>query len=343
MAQTEVDTGSGSAAGTASETLADSFSALIPGEITAASADWIVGFLVRAATALLMLIVAYFAARLASRWVATAMCSRLDQTLGKFAGKFTFYTIFMVTGLAILQTVGISVTSFAAVLAAAGFAIGLAFQGTLSNVASGVLLLVFRPFKVGDLVSAAGITGRVNEIDLFTTTLDTADNRRLIVPNSSIAGTPIENFTFHPHRRVDVNIGVTYSASLEETRTILTACAESMSDVIVAGEDRGYQVVLSNLGDSSVNWTVRLWTTTDNFFAVREALTAEIKQRLDAGGIDIPFPQMQMHLSEAASAGSRTPIHSAEQILPIPKMSSTSGENRGNRIRPRVRGEHSGT
>ena len=245
--------------------------------------------------AMLLIVVAYFVARLIGRWVASALCRRVDETLGRFAGKFTFYAVLICASLGILGTAGLNVAGAAAVLTAAGFAVGLAFQGTLSNFASGILLLVFRPFKVGDLVNVAGVVGKINEIDLFTTTLDTTDNRRLIIPNSSIAGTTIENITFHPHRRVEVNVGTAYQADLLATRTVLTEAAESLRPLMIDGENRGFQVLLVNLGNSSIEWTVRFWTATPNFFKAKETLTQEIKQRLDAAGISIPFPQMHLH------------------------------------------------
>ncbi len=304
---------------------------------------------VRAGTALLLIIVAYFVARLLSRWVAAAMCKRVDMTFGKFLGKLTFYGLFMVAGLSILQTAGMSITSFAAVMAASGFAIGLAFQGTLSNFASGVLLLVFRPFKVGDVVQAAGVMGKINEIDLFTTTFDTPDNRRLIVPNTSIAGAIIENISFHKERRVDVVVGVAYAASLDETRAVLLAAVESLGEQLVQGEGRGYQIILSNLGASSVEWTVRFWTASVNFFAVKEQLTTQIKRQLDAHRIEIPFPQMQLHLADkqldlrSDGQHAEPAVSSARQsgaLGDMPENAEAITPRRAARPRLRVRGEH---
>ena len=157
----------------------------------------------------------YFVAKFLSRLASAPVKMKVDETLGKFTGKLVFYVLMIFVFIAVLGRVGVEVTSFAAIMAAAGFAIGLAFQGTLSNFASGVLLLVFRPFKVGDVINAAGITAKVYEIDLFTTTFDTPDNRRIVVPNSSIAGGTIENITFHGQRRLDVAVGVDYSADID--------------------------------------------------------------------------------------------------------------------------------
>lgn len=200
--------------------------------------------------------------------------------------------------LGVLSYFGIGVSSFAAVLAAAGFAIGLAFQGTLSNFAAGVLLLVFRPFKVGDVINAAGLTAKVFAIDLFTTVFDTFDNRRIVVPNSAITSGTIENITFHREHRIDVNVGVAYSASIQETRDTLTAAAESLKEFLLEGEGRGYQIVLGDLGDSAVQWTVRFWTTADIFWPTKEKLTEAVKTHLDNAGIGIPFPQMDVHLDQ---------------------------------------------
>jgi small conductance mechanosensitive channel len=316
----------------------DTFSDIMNGRLSAGVTGLLIKVVVPASVALLLMVVTYFAARLVSRWVASWVCHRVDQTLGKFVGKLTFYGIMILVGLTVLQTAKVDVTGFAAIIAAAGFAIGLAFQGTLSNFASGILLLVFRPFKVGDMINAAGVMGKVNEVDLFTTTLDTPDNRRLIVPNSSIAGTTIENITFHKHRRVDVPVGVAYAASLDQTRQVLTACAESLGDTMIRGDGRGYQILLINLGPHSVEWMVRVWAATADFFIVKEALTTEIKRQLDLHGLEIPFPQMQLHMKDGDHRSDST--HSNSPSLPIPKLSSLPVETVPSpRIRPRARGE----
>ena len=248
-------------------------------------------------SALLILLVSYFVGKFFSRIVSRPIQKRVDETLGKFIGKLVFYSIVIFAVLGVLGMFGVSVASFAAVIAAAGFAVGLAFQGTLSNFAAGILLLVFRPFKVGDVITAAGITAKVAEIDLFTTTFDTVDNRRIIVPNSAIAGNTIENITHHPERRVDVSVGVDYSADIKETRAALEAAALSLKDELIDREGRGYQIVLVDLGDSAVNWTVRFWAAAENFWGVKEHLTAAVKNKLDEAGIGIPFPQLDVHLN----------------------------------------------
>ncbi len=268
-------------------------------------ADLAIEYVLPAACALLAIFVGYLVAKYLSRIISAPICKRVDETLGKFIGRITFYGVLLsVTGY-VLNHIGIRMGGVATILAAAGFAIGLAFQGTLSNFSAGVLLLVFRPFKVGDMINAAGVMGKVNEIDLFTTTLDTPDNRRLVVPNSSISGGTIENVSFHKHRRVEVIVGVAYASSLDATRQALTAAAESIRDRLVEGEGRGYSVILATLADSSVQWKVRFWTASADFFPVTELLTQAIKRQLDINAIQIPFPQMDVHLyrDDAADEG----------------------------------------
>lgn len=254
------------------------------------------GYLLPAALSLLAIFIGYLVASYLSRVASGPVCRRVDQTLGKFIGKVIFYAVLLgVVGL-VLSQVGVKLGGLATILAAAGFAIGLAFQGTLSNFAAGVLLLVFRPFKVGDVINAAGVMGKVNEIDLFTTTLDTPDHRRIIVPNSSISGSTIENVSYHQHRRAEVLVGVAYSSDIDRTREALTNACLALGDRVIQGEGRGSMVILSDLGASSVNWMVRAWVASSDFFAARELLTVEVKRQLDAAGITIPFPQMDVHL-----------------------------------------------
>jgi small conductance mechanosensitive channel len=272
-------------------------------------------YVIPAAAVCLAIFIGYLVAKFVSRIISQPVCNRVDETLGKFVGRIVFYCILIGVVGGTLSQVGVKMGGLAAVLAAAGFAVGLAFQGTLSNVASGVLLLVFRPFKVGDLVNVAGLIGKVNEIDLFTTTLDTPDNRRLIVPNSSIAGNTIENMSYHPHRRVEVLVGVDYGSDLQVTRDALLRATESIAAEVIPGDNRGSAVILANLGVSSVDWKVRAWVSTPEFFRLTENLTAAIKMELDAAGIKIPFPQMDVHLHRP---GSRKSIAVApDTVLPM--------------------------
>ncbi|MEM7474327.1 MAG: CvpA family protein [Planctomycetota bacterium] len=261
----------------------------------------LVQYVAPAISALLIIIVGYFVAKTLSRLIGKPVTNRVDETLGKFVSKIVFYVMMTCVLLAVLGMFGVNVTSFAAILGAAGFAVGLAFQGTLANFAAGVLLLVFRPFKVGDVINAAGITAKVTELDLFTTVMDTPDNRRIVVPNGAIAGGTIENISFHSERRVDVAVGVDYSASVDETRAALEAAAETLSDKLLTGDGRGYQIVLGGLGDSAVNWTVRFWCKAEDFWGVNEGLTHAVKDSLDEANIGIPYPTMDLNVVNQGS------------------------------------------
>jgi small conductance mechanosensitive channel len=263
-------------------------------EQTASTTGYIDRYLIPAIWVIILVLAAFFL----SGWVGALVrrgCekARIDLTLARFFGKLARWTILVLAILSILSYFGVQTTSFAAVIGASALAIGLAFQGTLANFAAGMMLLIFRPFKVGDAVEVAGETGKIYEIDLFNTIMDTFDNRRLILPNGSVFGSTIENITFHPTRRVDVNVGVAYSADIDRTRGALMAAVDSLDQVHQEPEPVAY---LLELGYSSVNWVVRVWTDTPDFWAVREKLTHAIKRELDAAGLQIPFPQMDVHL-----------------------------------------------
>lgn len=275
----------------------------------------------------LILVVVYFVAKLASRYCSVPIRKRVDETLGKFVGQLVFYTIMVATMIGVIGLVGIKVTSFAAVLTAAGFAVGLAFQGTLSNFAAGILLLVFRPFKVGDSVVVAGTKGKVYEIDLFSTAIDTSDNRRIILPNSSIAGNTIENMTYHVHRRIDVTVGIAYDCDLMASRVALTEAAESLGDLIIRGDDRGYKIALENLGPHSVDWVVQAWVKTSDLGMAKEILTVSIKENLDAAGLRIPYPQLDIHWQG----------NQADQVYPEHLSSLNNSTNTVNTFTPRRR------
>ncbi len=252
-----------------------------------------------AITALLILFIGF----LIAGWVSVSTLkacqkTKLDLTLSKFIARMVKWLILLLTGIFILGEFGINTASFAVVLGAAGLAIGLAFQGTLSNFAAGIMLLVFRPYKVGDVVTVSGTTGKVDEVELFTTTLDTPDNRRFIIPNSAIFGSVIENITYHPRRRVDVAVGVSYSADIDKTRQVLIAAANAIEKTL---DDPEKVIMLTGLGASSVDWVVRVWANTSDFWAVKEELTRAIKMHLDEAGISIPFPQMDIHLDKIDS------------------------------------------
>ncbi len=215
----------------------------------------------------------------------------IDRTLSRFLGNAARWIIFVMAIVASLGFFGFNITSVAALVGAAGLTIGLALQGSLSNLAAGIMLLVLRPFKIGDVVQLAGQIGKVDDVDLFNTKIDTGDNRRLILPNGQIFGSTIENITHHPLRRCDVNVGTAYAADLRQARAALRRAGETIAKRDPA---RQVDVVLQNLGTHAIEWTVRVWVPTSEFIACRDQLLEAIKDSLDAEGISIPFPQQEV-------------------------------------------------
>jgi small conductance mechanosensitive channel len=260
----------------------------------------LIAFAARAAWVLVLLFIAWLVAGWLQRIVLRATDrARLDATLAKFLARFVRWLVVLLAVLACLGVFGVETTSFAAVIGSVGLAIGLAFQGTLSNIASGVMLLVFRPFKVGDTINAGGELGKVDEIELFTTTLDTPDNRRIIIPNSKIFGSTIENINYHSRRRADISVGVAYDADIDHTREVLLAAIAGVPDALT---DPAPVVVLLDLGASSVDWSVRVWASSAKFGDVKQAAIRAVKRALDAAAIGIPFPQMDVHLDQPAAS-----------------------------------------
>ncbi len=263
--------------------------------------NWVITYGPKIVGVLLFLFAAWLVAGLCARLVTRAVeRARVETTLARFFGSMTKWIVLVLALIACLGVFGVETTSFAAVIGAGTLAIGLAFQGSLSNLAAGVMLLIFRPFKVGDLVDIAGTFGKVDEIELFTTKVNTTDNRLIILPNGQVFGAVIENVNFHPTRRVDVAVGAEYPADIDKTREVLTAAVGKVENVLADPEPA---IVLTGLGDSSVDWAVRVWVNTPDYWAVREQLIRSIKYSLDEAGIGIPYPQMDVHVDGTLTRG----------------------------------------
>jgi len=217
----------------------------------------------------------------------------VDSTITSFASALVYYGILAFALLAALNRLGIQTASLIALLGAAGLAIGLALQGSLESFAAGVLMLVFRPFRVGDYIEGAGMEGTVESISLFTTSLVTLDNRVVIIPNSKLNSDNIINASAKSHRRVDVAVGVSYSANLDQVRQVILDELRSDRRIL---SDPPPQVVVVELGDSSVNLSVRPWVEPANYWGVYFDTYERVKKRLDAEGITIPFPQREVRL-----------------------------------------------
>lgn len=239
----------------------------------------------------ILLVVSFILARWIRRIVLNAFLKlKIDLTLAKFFANIAKWVFLVFAVLACLGTFGVNITSFAAILGAAGLAVGLALQGNLGNLASGILLLIFRPFKIGDSVNVAGQAGTVDGIDLFTTNLDTGDNRRIIVPNGAIFGGVIENQSHHPTRRVAISVPISGAANMEETRRVLTGAAERvLASAKGAVREPGAAIALAELLPG-VTWSVAISCETGKYGGVREALLREIKLAVDAAALAPPPP-----------------------------------------------------
>lgn len=257
-------------------------------------------YVARAAAFLLILAIARSIAARIRRTMRTRLDRpNIDQTLVKFGANAAYYLIILLALFAALQTLGVETTSFVAVLAAAGFAIGLALQGTLANFAAGIMLLIFRPFSVGDYVEIGGETGYVRDLQLFFTRIDTRENQLVIVPNGDIFGNTIRNIFNYDEIRIDCAVGTDYPADIDATREVLLKSAKTVTDRI---EERGVQAALLSLGDSAIIWEVRVWGHPDDYFRLKQELTRAVKYGLDDAGIGIPFPQMDVHVDQLAPA-----------------------------------------
>lgn len=225
--------------------------------------------------------------------------SDVDPTLRVFVSNLVKWALLIVVIIAAINQLGIQTTSFIAIFGAAGLAVGLALQGSLSNFAAGVLIVLFRPYRVGDWVEAAGISGSVEQVQILTTVLKTGDNKRIIVPNSQIMDSIITNYSANDTRRVDLVVGVSYDDDLDKVRSTI--------EEIIAAEDRVLddpecQIVVAELADSSVNFYVRPWVKSEDYWGVRFSLTETIKKRFDERGITFPFPQQDVWLHKVGDA-----------------------------------------
>jgi small conductance mechanosensitive channel len=216
---------------------------------------------------------------------------RFDVTLARFLGSLARYAVLAIAVIFILGRFGIETTSLAALVGAIGLAIGFALQGSLANLAAGVMLIAFRPFKAGDYVSAGGQSGTVDEITLFTTEMTTPDNVKIIVPNGDVFSGAITNFSHYDTRRCDLVFGVSYGTDLKKAETIITEVVTKDERVM---SDPAPFVKVTNLGDSSVDFTVRAWCAAGDYWDLKFDLTRTVKEAFDAQGVEIPFPTRTM-------------------------------------------------
>ncbi|CZF78798.1 small-conductance mechanosensitive channel MscS [Grimontia marina] len=258
--------------------------------------DLLLQYGVNIISALLILIIGNWVVKAIANGVAKVMRKKeLDDTVVGFVHTFVRYLLFVIVLIAALGRLGVQTASVVAVIGAAGLAVGLALQGSLSNFAAGVLIVAFRPFKSGDYVEVASVSGSVDSIQIFSTVLKTPDNKMVVVPNGAIISSPITNYSKHDTRRIDLVIGVSYSANLQKTKQVLADVLARETRLLTTPEPT---IGVVELADSSVNLVVRPWVRTADYWAVYFDLLQAIKEALDAEGIEIPFPQMDVHLNK---------------------------------------------
>lgn len=244
--------------------------------------------------ALLIFIVGKWLARRIANLLAKLMeKGDVDTTLVNFLTNLAYYTMVVLVVIAAIGRLGVNTASFLTIIGAAGLAVGLALKDSLSNFAAGVMLVLFRPFTIGDVVSTAGITAKVEKITIFNTVFCTADNQQIIVPNNKIISDIITNINAKDTRRIDLVVGISYADDMAKTKDILQGLAEADSRVLT---DPATTIAVAELADSSVNLVFRPWVKTADYWNVRFDLTENIKNALDEAGISIPFPQQDVHL-----------------------------------------------
>jgi len=257
-------------------------------EYISASKHLLFEYVPKIITALLILIIGLFLIKLIIKSSKKIMQTRgVDVTLQKFLSNFLGWTLKILLFITVISQLGVATTSFAAIIGAAGLAIGLALQGSLGNFAGGVLIMIFRPIKIGDFIEAQGESGTVKEIAIFTTKLNTPDNKEIIIPNGALSNGNIVNYSTEATRRVDFTFGVGYDSDIKQTKEILFGIINAHPLVL---KEPATAVNLSELGDSSINFFTRCWVKKEDYWTVKFDVIEQTKEALDTAGIEIPYP-----------------------------------------------------
>lgn len=250
--------------------------------------------------AILILLIGRYAAKLASKLLMRVLTkAKVDATLVPFIDNLAYTAMLVFVAVAALDQVGVQTASFIAVLGAAGLAVGLALQGSLANFASGVLLLIFKPFRVGDFVEIGGVQGTVQAIQIFNTVLNSPNNVRIVVPNGAVTGGSISNYTINGTRRVDLTISVSYEDDLRKARRVIEGVLSTDPRILA---DPAPVVAVHEMASSSINFVVRPWVKTADYWKVYWDLTEKLKVAIDDNGLTIPFPQQDVHIKTNAAA-----------------------------------------
>lgn len=260
--------------------------------------EFATGLFINLISAAVVLVVGIWATKLIKKLVISLMEKKgIEPMLISFASSITYVALIAFVIVAALGQLGVQTTSFIAIIGAAGLAIGLSLQASLSNFAAGVMIIFFRPFKVGDFVEAGGVSGVVEGIQIFSTRMRTGDNKAIIVPNSSITGGNITNYSAKDTRRVDLVFGIGYDDDIKQAKKVLTDIVEKEKRIL---KDPEPLIAVSELADSSVNFIVRPWVKKEDYSGVRYALIEAVKLRFDKEGISIPYPQQDVHMHQTS-------------------------------------------
>lgn len=259
--------------------------------------DLVVEYGINLGLALLVLVIGLYAIKIVLKGFKKMLAKKdVDPSLRPFLTSIVGALLKVMLVISVASMVGIQMTSFVAILGAAGLAIGLALQGSLSNFAGGVLILLLKPFKVGDFIEANGFSGSVREIQIFYTYITTGQNQEVVIPNASLSNNAVKNYSFHNTRRLDMTFGIGYTDDIDKARTILNGLITGDQRIL---KDPGHSIFIEALADSSVNFHVRAWSSNSDFWDINNGFNEKVKKAFDEAGINIPFPQMDVHVHKS--------------------------------------------
>ncbi|MCB0443028.1 MAG: mechanosensitive ion channel, partial [Flavobacterium sp.] len=251
----------------------------------------------RLISATIIFVIGWTSIRLIKKIIIKIMTKReMEPTLSKFLADILIWTLKLLLFVTVISRLGVENSSFVAIIGAAGLAIGLSLQGSLSNFAGGVLIIMFKPFKVGDFIEAQGVSGTVKQIQIFVTQLATVDNQIIFIPNGALSNGNITNYTFATTRRANLIIGISYGSNIKKAKEIAMAVMENHPSVL---KEPAPVVLVDSLADSSINLAIRPWANLEDFFTMRSDILEQIKLQFDENAIEIPFPQRDVHIKEA--------------------------------------------
>ena len=256
----------------------------------------LVSIVLRILGALLILTIGIKLAKyVAKRYEESRGAAKLNKTVRTFLKHIIAISLYVVVGVASLVVLGFELSVFSAAIASAGVTIGLALQGGLSNIAGGVMVVAFKPFELGDFVESEGVNGTVTDIGIFYTTLTTPDNRKVVIPNGTVSNAVVTNYSTHETRRIDFDFTISYTADIDVAKKVLYACAQADERILL---DPAAKVMITSHNDSSIGIRLRVWVKSEDYWDVNFAIIEQVKRSFDQFGVEIPFPQLDVHIAK---------------------------------------------